>query len=93
MSSAHTVSHIGQVLPGVFTLLRLPGAASCVPSGGEEATGGRRPEQKKKLRERLGYQPVCQGFGKLMRERGVCSPFLNGATSVFRFLVWNDTLW
>lgn len=33
------------------------------------------------------------GFGKLMRKRGDYGPFVNGATSVFRFLVWNDTLW
>lgn len=62
----------------------IPGAVKASEGG---ATGG-----QKKVRG-VWILTRCQGFGKLMRKRGVYSPFLNGATSVFRFLVWNDTLW
>jgi len=56
MSSAHTVSHMGQVLPGVFTLLLLRGAVNASSSGGG-ATGG-----PSKVRD-VWILTRCQGLG------------------------------
>lgn len=68
-----------------------PGAGRNLRIGEIEKQADVRPVKKQRVK-RLG---ICLwlGISYLMKRRGVCSPFLNGATSVFRFLVWNDTLW
>ena len=60
--------------------------------GGGGATGGQ-SEVRNRCLDTLTPRFVWSFSVNLMRKRGVYRPFLNGATSVFRFLVWNDTLW
>lgn len=80
-------SHIGQALPAC-----LPACRFFYPQLWRRRPGWKQQADAHSLRcVCVDIQP--RGFGKLMRKRGDYSPFVNGATSVFRFLVWNDTLW